>query len=125
MLKRKEQPEWQSPGSPGWQQPYARLDGSPCPLSEPTWAYCLACAQSQTERACAYRCGMNGHFIKGAPAIYGNIQSNSMRFYERYGVRGLTLRYQATWNKLLNAVEARSGVKLKAGVHQRSVGKYE
>jgi len=47
-----------------------------------------------------------------------------MRFYERYGVRGLTLRYQATWNKLLNAVEARSGVKLKAGVHQRSVGKY-
>ena len=68
---------------------------------------------------------MNGHFIKGAPAIYGNIQSNSMRFYERYGVHGLTLRYQATWNKLLNAVEARSGVKLKAGVHQRSVGKYE
>ena len=68
---------------------------------------------------------MNGHFIQGAPAIYGNILSNSMRFYERYGVRGLTLRYQATWNKLLNAVEARSGVKLKAGVHQRSVtGKY-
>ena len=68
---------------------------------------------------------MNRHFIKGASAIYGDIQSNgSLRFYERYGVRGLTLRYQATWNKLLNAVEARSGVKLKAGVHQRSVGKY-
>ena len=71
---------------------------------------------------------MNGHFIKGARAIYGNnILSNSSmrfneRFNERYGVRGLTLRHQATWNKLLNAVEARSGVKLKAGVHQRSVG---
>ena len=105
MLKRNEQPEWLSPG---WQQPYARLDGSPCQLSEPTWAYCLACAQSQTERACAFRCGMNGHFIQGASAIYGNILSNSMRFYERYGVRGLTLRYQATWSKLLNAVEVRS-----------------
>ena len=51
---------------------------------------------------------MNGHFIQGASAIYGNILSNSMRFYERYGVRGLTLRYQATWSKLLNAVEVRS-----------------
>ena len=70
---------------------------------------------------------MNGHFIKGARAIYGNniLSNSSMRFNERYGVRGLTLGHQATWNKLLNAVEARSGVKLKAGVHQRSVtGKY-
>jgi hypothetical protein len=66
---------------------------------------------------------MNGHFSKGASAIYGNILSNrSMTFNERYGVRALTLRDQATWSKLLNAVEARSGVKLKAGVHQRSVG---
>lgn len=86
--------------------PYATLDGSSCALA-PGWPQCLACSESESARACAFKCNKAGTFMEHA-GIEGYVQTIynlTSRFYERQGVWGLTQRYHAEWRRLLDCAQ--------------------
>jgi hypothetical protein len=98
-------------------QLYGRLDGSTCHLTR-SWYNCFACADSLTERACAFKCtlvargkflftadGMDGHFHYGGCLPFG---CNESAWFDSQGddanVIGLALVWRLSWGPLVGSI---------------------
>lgn len=92
-------------------RPYASPDGSVCKMSVST-AVCLACHDSETERACRYKCSQAKHGIKSRISPQGNetptqvtygqvIRSEFVFKIRQVGALGKAEMWRFVWERVL------------------------